>query len=80
MTDCNDSDHVPDDDLSIDEYTSTNTLPQYTFMGWDSRSLPNLPYGYGNEFPAFLTNRAGLDFQVIDMMRSFFDKGVSFIL
>ena len=29
--------------------------PQYTFMSWDARSLARLPYGYGDEFPAFLT-------------------------
>jgi hypothetical protein len=37
------------------------TLSQYTFMGWDQRSLPLLPHCYSQEFPAFLTWRGGLD-------------------
>jgi hypothetical protein len=51
-------------------------LQQYTFMGWDQRSLPHLPFGYGSKFPAFLTHRGGIDLGAIDLMRSLFDKGV----
>ena len=42
---------------------------QYTFMGWDGRSRARLPFGYGDEFPAFLTYRAGVDVDIIDLMR-----------
>jgi len=51
-------------------------LPEYTFMGWDQRTVSLLPYDYGLEFPAFLTHRAGLDLNVIDLMRPAFDGGV----
>lgn len=34
---------------------------QYTFMGWDQRTLGLLPYNKGSKFPAFLTHRAGVD-------------------
>ena len=45
-------------------------------MGWNRYSLQYLPFGYGNEFPAFLTWISGVDIVIIDMMRSLFDKGV----
>jgi hypothetical protein len=48
---------------------------QYTFMGWDPKSLPLTAHGCGDEFPAFLTWKAGLDKTLIDMMRPEFDKG-----
>jgi hypothetical protein len=47
-----------------------------TFMAWNKYSLAHLPFGYGSEFPAFLTHRSGIDFMCIDLMRSLGDKGV----
>ena len=49
---------------------------KYTFMGWDRDLLPLLKHGLGDEFPAFFTHRAGLDKQVIDLMRPLFDNQV----
>lgn len=49
---------------------------KYTFMGWDPESLPLMADGRGDEFPAYLTWKAGLDMTLIDMMRALFDKGV----
>ena len=48
----------------------------YTFMGWDKRILPLFPYGRGDQFPAVLTWRAGVDKKVIALMRPLFDAGV----
>eukprot|EP00956_Cyclotella_meneghiniana_P003609 scaffold4428_cov57-Cyclotella_meneghiniana.AAC.1 len=48
---------------------------QYTFMGWDPESLPLTAYGCGDEFPALLSPRAGIDKTLVDMMRAEFDKG-----
>jgi hypothetical protein len=45
-------------------------------MGWDSQSLPLMGNGRGDEFPAFLTFRAGIDKMLMDLMRPEFDKGV----
>ena len=42
---------------------------QYTHMGWNNTSVAFMPYGWGFEFPAFLTSKAGLDNDIIDMMR-----------
>ena len=50
--------------------------PQYTFMGYDARSRARLPHGYGDEFPAFLTHRAGVDMDIVDLMRPLYDKGL----
>lgn len=49
---------------------------QYTFMAWNQESLARMPYGYGEEFPAFFTWRGGVDCKVIDIMRPLFNKGV----
>ena len=38
-------------------------------------SLPYFPYGHGNEFPAFLTHKSGIDKMIFDMMRPLFHKG-----
>ena len=54
-----------------------DTPPEYTFMGHDQGSTPYLPHGYGDEFPAWLTYRGGLDYSVIDLMRPLLDKGVN---
>jgi hypothetical protein len=53
-----------------------DVAPPYTYMDWDQRSIPHLPFGFGVLFPAFLTYRGGLDFTVVDLMRLLFDKGV----
>ena len=50
--------------------------PQYTFMGYDSRSRIHLPYGYGDEYPAFHTDKGAVDLLIIDLMRPLFNKGV----
>lgn len=50
--------------------------PPYTFMGYDARSRARLPHGYGDDFPAFLTHRAGVDMAIVDLMRPLYDKGV----
>ena len=52
------------------------TEPPYTFMGYDLRSRQLLPHGYGNDFPAFLTYRSGVDLRIIDLLRPLSDKGV----
>ena len=63
--------------LSIKEmHESADAKPQYTFMGYDARSRARLPHGYGDEFPAFLTHRGGVDLVVIDLMRPLFNKGL----
>jgi hypothetical protein len=49
---------------------------QYTFMGCNSEVLRSFPFGFEQEFPAFLTSRAGVDLSIIDLMRPLFDKGV----
>jgi hypothetical protein len=55
------------DDLADDEH--------YTFMGWNRKSLELLPFGYGDEFPAHLTWKGGVDKQILDLMRPLFNKG-----
>ena len=47
----------------------------HTFMGYNQKSLPLLPYGYGTHFPAFLTHRSGVDIALIDLMRPLVDSG-----
>jgi hypothetical protein len=49
---------------------------KYTFMAWNEHSLPLYPRSLSEEFPAFLTHKAGLDKKVIDLMRPLIDKGV----
>ena len=53
-----------------------STRTQFTFMATDLRSIQRLPYGRGDEFPAFLTHRAAVDFKVIDWMRPLCDRGL----
>ncbi|KAK3279881.1 hypothetical protein CYMTET_12253 [Cymbomonas tetramitiformis] len=65
--------------LRVDEQcdsSAISSLPQYTFMAWNSASLPQLPFGYGDQFPAFFTWRGGVDKQIVDLMRPLFDKGL----
>ena len=49
---------------------------QYTFMGYNSDVLTRLPDGTGDEFPAVLTYRSGLDKMLFNLMRPCFDKGL----
>ena len=58
------------------EITIKRTKIRYTFMAWDSHVLPLYPNGYGDDFPALLTKRAGIDYSVIDWMIPLFDKGI----
>ncbi|KAK3271924.1 hypothetical protein CYMTET_19751 [Cymbomonas tetramitiformis] len=65
--------------LRVDEQcdsSAISSLPQYTFMAWNSASLAQLPFGYGDQFPAFFTWRGGVDKQIVDLMRPLFDKGL----
>jgi hypothetical protein len=48
----------------------------HTFMCWNSKSLLLLPNDYGEDFPAFLTHRSGVDKLIIDLMRPLFNKGL----
>jgi hypothetical protein len=49
---------------------------QCTFMGCNSDVLTQLPDGKGDEFPAVLAHRLGLDKIVVDLMRPLHDKGM----
>jgi len=49
---------------------------QYSFMAWNKRVLPLYANGLGDEFPAFLTWRAGVDKLLLDLMRPLYDKGL----
>ena len=43
---------------------------------YDKQCLPLYPHGHGEQFPAFLTHRSGVDKLLIDMMRPLYDKGI----
>jgi len=45
-------------------------------MGYNSRSRIHLPYGYGDEYPAFHTVKSAVDLLIINLMRPLFNKGV----
>ena len=45
-------------------------------MGYDQGARTGLPQGYGEQPPAFLTYRAGVDLQFIDLIRPLCEKGV----
>ena len=49
---------------------------QYTFMGYNEESRELLPFGFGNDFPAFFTHRCAVDKTVIDLMRPLFVRGI----
>ncbi len=51
-------------------------IGSYSFMGWDKRVLPLYPYGGGDQFPALLTWRGGIDKTVVKLQRPLFDAGV----
>lgn len=65
------------EELSNADGAEKPIINTYTFMGWNQLSLQHLPFGLGMQFPAFLTHRSGVDMHLIDMMRVFFNKGVS---
>jgi histone acetyltransferase (RNA polymerase elongator complex component) len=44
------------------------TFMGYTFMGYDSEVLQSFPFGFEQEFPAFLTLHAGVNLSIIDLM------------
>ena len=60
------------EDMDVDNSDSE----QYSYMGYDLRSRQLLPFGYGDEFPAFLTHRGGVDKEIVDLQRPLFDRGV----
>ena len=66
---------------ALEESTEANDFKieevkyKYTFRAWDQGSLLYLPRGLGEEFPAFLTHKSGVDKKIVDMMRPLFDKG-----
>jgi hypothetical protein len=66
-----------DDGESTDEESAEVEVPAQTFMGWDEDARKYLAYNRGEEFPAFLTYRGGVDKAVVDLLRPMFDKGVS---
>lgn len=45
-------------------------------MAWNRTTLELYPHGFGSEFPAFLTYRAGVDRLIMDLMRPLHDKGL----
>ena len=49
---------------------------QYTFMGYNSTVLTTMPDGIGDDFPAILSYRSGLDKVVHRLMRPLFDRGI----
>jgi hypothetical protein len=49
---------------------------QYTFMGYNSKVLENLPDGKGDDFPAFLTHQSAVDKLIVNLQRPLHDKGV----
>ena len=61
--------------VEVDEETDASR-PQFTFRGYDARSRAQLPHGYNDDFPAFLTHRAGVDMEIVDLMRPLYDKGL----
>ena len=64
--------------MNVLEETATDVenSPSYTSMAWDMRIRSLFPFGYGDEFPAFLTHRGGVDYRLVDLMRPLFNKGV----
>ena len=62
--------------LNSVEVEITQDMPQYTFMGYNPVSVGLLPFGYGDNFPAFLTHRSAVDKSIIDWMRPLYDSGV----
>jgi len=52
------------------------SAPEYTFMGYNEKTLQLLPDGLGDKFPAYLTHKAGVDMSLIDLMRPLLQFGV----
>jgi hypothetical protein len=55
---------------------SQQRRPKKSWYAYDPECLPLYPHGHGDEFPAFLTHRSGVDNLIIDMMRPLYDKGI----
>jgi hypothetical protein len=47
-----------------------------TFPGTARAGLSHLPNEYGQRFPAYMTHKSAVDFEIIDEMRSVYVKGV----
>ncbi|CAJ1958310.1 unnamed protein product [Cylindrotheca closterium] len=62
--------------IAIQFTEETDSGQQYSFMAWNRKTLELYPHGIGQEFPAFLTHRSGVDRLLLDMMRPLFDKGL----
>jgi hypothetical protein len=50
---------------------------KYTFSSYDPYVLATLPRFISSKFPACFSSRSGLDGEVVNSMRSLFDKGIS---
>ena len=69
--------NILDDEAEMEETATDEACsPTYTFMAWDMRIRDLFPFGYGDEFPAFLTYRGGADYLLVDLLRPLFNKGV----
>ena len=51
-----------------------NNGQQYSFMAWHKKTLELYPHGIGQQFPAFVTHRSGVDRLLLDMMRPLFSS------
>lgn len=49
---------------------------QYTFMGWDERSLPFTAFGKGSDFPEILTKKSGIDKSLMKLLRASMNRGM----
>ena len=51
------------------------TTRQYTFMGYDPRSVLLLPYGYGKKYPAFHMLKSAVCMDVVKLLRPLHNGG-----
>ena len=51
------------------------TTRQYTFMGYDPRSVLLLPYGYGKKYPAFHMHKSAVCMDVVKLLRPLHNGG-----
>ena len=52
------------------------TQSKYTFMGYDPDSRIELPWGYGDEYPAFHMHKSAISIRLIDWMLPSFNASV----
>ena len=52
------------------------TQSKYTFMGYDPDSRILLPWGYGDEYPAFHMHKSAISIRLIDWMLPSFNAGM----